>query len=77
MAIIQNGVWGHTFNVCSNQHPLRREFYPEAARCLGLDEPTFLPETGITGKTVDSSLVRSLVPYEFKHDNVLAALDCC
>jgi nucleoside-diphosphate-sugar epimerase len=77
VAIIEHGIWGHTFNVCAASHPLRREFYPAAARYLNLDLPTFRPGTGITGKTIDSSLVRATVPYQFQHDDVLAALPYC
>ena len=76
-AIIQHGAWGHTFNVAAESHPLRRDFYPAAAHHLGLVAPTFRPETGPTGKTVDSSLVRRVVPYRFQHDDVLAALPHC
>ncbi|MBF9222311.1 Rossmann-fold NAD(P)-binding domain-containing protein [Hymenobacter ruricola] len=76
-AIIKHGAWGHTFNVCAVQHPLRRDFYPAAARYLKLEPPTFKDETGTSGKTIDSSLVRSVLPYKFQHDDVLAALEHC
>ncbi len=76
-AIIQHRAWGHTFNVAAAEHPLRRDFYPAAAHYLGLAPPTFRPETGPTGKTVDSNLVRRTVPYTFRHDDVLAALPYC
>lgn len=76
-AIIQHGAWGHTFNVAAAQHPLRRDFYPAAATYLGLAPPTFRPETGPTGKTIDSGLVREMLPYTFQHDDVLAALPYC
>ena len=75
--IIENNIWGHTFNVVAEEHPLRRDFYPAAARFLNLTPPTFAPETGPTGKTVDSSRVRAMVPYYFKHDNLLEALAAC
>lgn len=76
-AIIQHAAWGHTFNVCAEQHPLRRDFYPAAAEFLKLESPTFKEETSVSGKTIDSSLVRSVVPYQFQHDDVLAALAHC
>ena len=76
-AIIRHGAWGHTFNVCAAQHPLRRDFYPAAAQFLQLESPTFKDEDGVSGKTIDSSLVRSILPYEFQHDDVLAALPYC
>ena len=76
-AIIKHETWGHTFNVCAAQHPLRRNFYPLAAQFLKLESPTFKDEHEATGKTIDSSLVRSLLPYQFQHDDVLAALPYC
>ena len=75
-SIIEHNVWGYTINVCANDHPARREFYPTAAEHLGLTPPTFQPEYG-GGKTIDSSLLRTLVPYKFVYDDVLAAISAC
>jgi nucleoside-diphosphate-sugar epimerase len=74
--IIEQEIWGHTFNICASLHPSRREFYPAAAEYLGLQPPTFKPEYS-SGKLIDNSLMRSLVPYDFKHDDVLAAIPYC
>ena len=74
--IIQENIWGYTLNVCASAHPPRREFYPAAAEYLGLVPPTFRPEYS-SGKTIDSSLLRSLVPYKFQYDDVLAAIPHC
>ena len=76
-SILEHGAWGHTFNVCADKHPLRRDFYPAAAQYLKLESPTFKNETDVSGKTIDSSLVRSILPYQFQHDDVLAALPFC
>ena len=76
-SIIAHGAWGHTFNVCADQHPLRRDFYPAAAQYLKLESPTFNNDADGSGKTIDSSLVRSLLPYQFQYDDVLAALPFC
>ncbi len=76
--IIEHGAWGYTFNVCANQHPRRRDFYPTAAQHLKLPAPTFKEEQDeVSGKTIDSSLVRTILPYQFRHDDVLAALSYC
>ena len=77
--IIQQGLWGHTFNVCAAQHPRRRDFYPAAARLLKLEPPVFKDEdeAKVSGKTIDSNLIRSLLHYQFQHDDVLAALEYC
>jgi len=74
--IVGRHIWGHTLNVCAQQHPPRAEFYPLAAAYLGLEPPTFQPD-GSGGKIIDSSRLRSLVPYTFQHDDVLAALPYC
>ncbi|QKG56695.1 SDR family NAD(P)-dependent oxidoreductase [Hymenobacter sp. BRD128] len=74
--IIDHNIWGHTLNVCAASHPLRRDFYPVAARYLGLEPPTFSPNGG-GSKIIDSERLRALVPYTFQHDDVLAALPYC
>jgi nucleoside-diphosphate-sugar epimerase len=74
--IIRENIWGYTLNVCALSHPPRREFYPAAAEYLGLTPPTFRPEHE-PGKTIDSSLLRSVVPYKFQYDDVLAAIAAC
>jgi nucleoside-diphosphate-sugar epimerase len=76
-AIIKHEAWGHTFNVCAQEHPRRRDFYPAAAQYLKLESPTFKDENAVSGKTIDSTLVRSILPYKFQHDDVLAALEYC
>lgn len=75
--IIKHSAWGHTFNVCAAQHPLRRDFYPAAASYLQLESPTFKEESNTSGKTIDSSLVRSVLPYVFQYDDVFEALAHC
>ncbi len=74
--VVGRGIWGHTLNVCAQGHPPRREFYPAAARLLGLEPPTFLADSA-GGKLIESSRLRAVVPYEFQHDDVLAALADC
>ncbi|MGI4875355.1 MAG: hypothetical protein ACRYFX_29730 [Janthinobacterium lividum] len=74
--IISEAIWGHTLNVCALSHPVRREFYPAAATYIGLEPPTFRAGSS-GGKLIDSSRLRSLVPYQFEHDDVLASLPHC
>jgi nucleoside-diphosphate-sugar epimerase len=40
-AVLDAGVREATFNVCADRHPRRRDYYPAAARALGLEPPTF------------------------------------
>jgi len=76
--IIREKVWGYTFNACAAQHPARRDFYPVAATYLGLEVPTFSvePETA-SGKTIDTTLLRQTTNYQFRHDDLVAALAHC
>ncbi|TGE28365.1 Rossmann-fold NAD(P)-binding domain-containing protein [Hymenobacter metallicola] len=76
LSIIQQQHWGYTFNASAAQHLPRREFYRAAAQQLGLPAPVFQPESA-GGKTIDSSLIRQTVGYEFQHDDLLAALPYC
>jgi nucleoside-diphosphate-sugar epimerase len=76
-AIIRQQAWGHTFNACANSHPVRRDFYSQAANQLGLQSPTFRAEDDLGGKTIDSTLVRQTLGYTFQHDDLEAALAAC
>ncbi|WP_092263796.1 SDR family oxidoreductase [Deinococcus reticulitermitis] len=58
-----------TFNVCAAAHPLRRDFYPAAARALGLEAPTFAPDEA-SGKTVSSARLRRETSFRFRHDDL-------
>jgi nucleoside-diphosphate-sugar epimerase len=75
-SIIREKAWGYTFNACASHHPSRQEFYSAAARKLGLTVPTF-EATSQGGKLIDSSLLQRTLPYEFQHNDLLAALDYC
>lgn len=51
-AIIASHYWGHTLNVCADEHPTKAEFYPQAAEKLGLAVPSFLSSSSEAGKRV-------------------------
>ncbi len=61
-AIIQSGYWGHTLNVCADEHPTKAEFYPSAAQKLGLPAPSFITEPSAeSGKRITNERSK-LVP---------------
>ncbi|WP_426492248.1 NAD(P)H-binding protein [Hymenobacter sp. 102] len=74
--ILEKQLWGYTFNASAATHPSRRTFYTEAATRLGLQPPTFQEET-TSGKQIDASLIREMTGYQFRHDDVVAALAFC
>ena len=50
------------FNVCSSEHPTRKEYYNEAATAFGLEPISFENSTNESGKIVDSSKLERLFP---------------
>lgn len=76
LKVLELNLWGHTLNACATTHPSRRTFYTAAAARLNLAPPTFEEGTS-SGKQVDSSATRQLTCYQFRHDDVVAALNYC
>ncbi|RSK34500.1 NAD(P)H-binding protein [Hymenobacter metallilatus] len=76
LCVLERQLWGYTFNASAATHPSRRTFYTEAAARLGLQLPTFQAETS-GGKQIDASRIRELTGYQFRHDDVVAALAFC
>lgn len=58
---VQNPTSG-TYNVCSSEHPTRKEYYNEAATAFGLEPISFENYSNELGKTVDSSKLVQLFP---------------
>ena len=50
------------FNVCSSEHPTKKEYYNEAATAFGLEPISFENSSNELGKTVDSSKLERLFP---------------
>lgn len=58
---VQNPISG-IFNICSSEHPTRKEYYNEAAKAFGLERISFENSTHVSGKRVDSSKLERLFP---------------
>jgi nucleoside-diphosphate-sugar epimerase len=63
-AMVQTPFFG-VFNVCSSEHPTRKEYYNEAATAFGLEPISFENSTNESGKIVDSSKLVRLFPDAF------------
>lgn len=72
-AVIEQGVWGPTLNVCAAGHPTRRQFYEAATAQLGLPAPQFVAEER-GGKQISTEQLHRAVAYAFRYDDPLAAL---
>jgi len=69
--IIDQNVWGETFNACSNHHPTRREFYTNAKLSLGLAIPEFEETDKPLFKMISSKKLQEVLGYEFVWDDLL------
>lgn len=63
--IIEDQVWGETFNACCPEHPSRQDFYEKASSISGIQAPEFNQETA-PFKIVDSSKLIHKLNYHFK-----------
>ena len=60
LKVLENEVWGETFNVCFPDHPTRKDYYCKQAALFQIQAPTFSFSIG-KGKEIDpSKLVRTL-----------------
>lgn len=65
--IIENKIWGETFNAVAPFHPSREEYYTQKARALELPLPSFSRKNASEGKQVNSGKLGRLVHYNFLH----------
>ncbi len=65
LAILEQQQWGECFNVVADEHPARRDYYPEMARQLDMAPPTFLPTDEASYKVVSNRKVKEVLGYAF------------
>ncbi|WP_435263142.1 NAD(P)-binding domain-containing protein [Tenacibaculum sp. nBUS_03] len=70
--IIAEDVFGEVFNVCSNHHPTREEFYTNARKVLQKEAPVFDNSMPLKFKIINSEKVQRVLKYTFIHDNLLS-----
>lgn len=76
-AIVDQNAYGEVFNACAPEHPLRKDFYVEAAVKAGVAPPEFLkPDEAASSnfKIVNSEKLITELNYNFKYPNPLDAL---
>ncbi len=64
-AVIEQDVWGETFNVCADEHPTKKEFYTQKAAEEGFEIPTFKEEEQTDWKVVSNEKVRRVLGVKF------------
>ncbi len=65
--IIEQDIWGETFNACSDVHPTRKDYYERAARKLGLTPPEFIEQDNYSYKIINSDKMKKRLSYNFKY----------
>ncbi len=70
--IIEQEAWGETYNACADQHPLRKDFFPLAAKQLGLTPPEFDDMDETHFKLISSQKLKDDLSYVFIHPNPMA-----
>jgi nucleoside-diphosphate-sugar epimerase len=69
--VIEKNIRGEIFNVCSDEHPLRKELYTKAAQKMNLPVPQFKDETGISSKIVSNQKIKNRLRYQFLYPDPL------
>lgn len=72
--IIEQEVWGETFNACCPEHPMKKDFYTKAALQTGYAVPE-MTEQSKAYKIVDSSKLIGRLNYEFIYPNPMDYLE--
>lgn len=65
-SIIEQQVWGETFNASNPLHPTREAFYTQACLELDLAPPTFDKSSKSQGKLIDSNKLIHILDYQFR-----------
>lgn len=73
-AIMEKELWRETLNACCPEHPMKKDFYNQAALLSGLPEP-HISERAETYKVVDSSKLIRLLNYQFKYSSPMDYLE--
>lgn len=63
--IIENGVFGLTFNAAFNQHPTKFNYYTNKCKAINLEPPTFNFSEKSKGKIINSSFLVRKLNYTF------------
>lgn len=64
--IIENKIWGETFNLVTPYHPTRRDYYTEKALGLGIAPPGFSNKAGLN-RVISPDKILSMINYRFIH----------
>lgn len=58
LAIVAQERWGEVYQLCAEEHPLKKDYYPAMARRLGLEEPIFSGPALVPYKVVGNEKIK-------------------
>lgn len=64
--IIEKNVWGEIFNVCSDEHPQRQEFYTQQIQSMGRPAPEFGSAKNNLWKKIANCKVKEQIGVSFR-----------
>ena len=74
LEVIRQDKRGEIFNVCSDKHPSRQEFYQRASDKLGLPKSNFPDVKNKAGKIVSNKKIKKILKFKFKYPDPLKSL---
>lgn len=73
--IIERGVWGEVFSGCSDTHPLKREFYSQAASSIDAPQPVFAESEQLAFKIISNDKIKSSLQLLLKYPDMMQMLN--
>jgi nucleoside-diphosphate-sugar epimerase len=71
--VLVDAHWGHTLNICADEHPTKADFYPTASKAIGLTAPTFVTDhQQPQGKIIDNSRGKAVLGFAYQYPNPLS-----
>ncbi|HSG31134.1 MAG TPA: SDR family NAD(P)-dependent oxidoreductase [Thermodesulfobacteriota bacterium] len=65
--IIKQKAWGKILNGCCDEHPLRKEYYTNQAKIIGVNPPDFDDSDNANFKIISNKKLKNLLNYSFKY----------
>jgi len=65
--IVNKEIWNEVFNVCSDEHPTRQEFYIQQAKKQGFEPPQFLEHDKPSFKIISNEKLKKKLGFEFHY----------
>ena len=72
--LIRQDVWGEVFNACADAHPLRRDYYTQAAQLAGFEPPIFSSSGPSPYKLINSEKLKARLGYSFRYPDPIEML---